>query len=217
MFNLDNFRAVIFDLDGTLIDSMGMWKQIDTEFLGERNIAMPHDLQRQIEGMSFDETAVYFKTQFGLKESLEQIKDIWNRMALEKYSFGMRLKPGVLSFLHILQAKEIMIGIATSNSLFLTKACLAGLDILNYFDVIISGTEITNGKPQPDVYLAAAGKLGVKPEDCLVFEDIPNGILAGKRAGMTVCAIYDDYSANVDEKKHQLADYYIFDYNEVIP
>ena len=84
-----------------------------------------------------------------------------------------------------------------------------------YFDCIMTSCEVAKGKPAPDIYLAVAGKLGVQPEECLVFEDIPVGILAGKNAGMEVCAIEDDFSMNQIEIKKQLADYYIIDYTEM--
>lgn len=76
--------------------------------------------------------------------------------------------------------------------------------------------EVQKGKPEPDVYLEVARRLGVHPEECLVFEDIPAGILAGKAAHMTACAVYDDYSVRYDEEKRSLADYYIHSYDEVL-
>lgn len=91
---IKNKKAIIFDLDGSLVDSMWMWKDIDIEFLGQRNIPFPENLQKEIEGMSFSETAVYFKEQFDLKESLEQIKEIWNKMAYEVYTNRVFLKKG---------------------------------------------------------------------------------------------------------------------------
>ena len=82
---MKDIRAVLFDLDGTLIDSMWIWEQIDDEFLGKYGLPVPEDLHDEIEGMSFSETAVYFKNRFHLPLSLEEIKDIWNHMAMDKY------------------------------------------------------------------------------------------------------------------------------------
>ena len=82
---LNNIRAVLFDLDGTLVDSMWMWKDIDIEYLGSRHLPLPEDLQRSIEGMSLTETAVYFKKRFALPDDLEEIKKEWMDMAREKY------------------------------------------------------------------------------------------------------------------------------------
>lgn len=80
---LDHIKAVIFDLDGTLVDSMWMWEDIDIEYLGRYGLSCPEDLQKAIEGMSFTETAVYFKERFGLPDSIEEIKEAWIAMSLE--------------------------------------------------------------------------------------------------------------------------------------
>lgn len=212
----DGINAVIFDMDGTLIDSMFIWKEIDVEFLGNRKLPMPVDLQKNIEGMSFVETAKYFKETFNLPESLEEIQDIWNAMAFERYAHGMKMKPGAYEFIKYLYDNHIKMGIATSNSRPLVEACLKDLRVLEYFDAIVTGTEVEHGKPQPDIYLMAAQKLSVIPEHCLVFEDIPMGIMAGKNAGMRTCAVKDLYSEYMDEEKKKLADYWIEDYQNLI-
>lgn len=213
---LEDVEAVLFDLDGTLIDSMWIWRAIDIEFLGERNILMPENLQKEIEGKSFHETAVYFKNQFGLTEDLEEIKAIWNKMAFEKYAHGMRLKEGADRFLNLLQQKGIKMAIATSNSRPLATACLEDIGIFSYFESIVTGCEVQNGKPQPDIYLKAAKNLGINPKKCLVMEDVPMGILAGNRAGMRTCAVYDSFSEHMDDEKKKLADYYIKSYEEFL-
>ncbi len=213
---LKEMKAVIFDLDGTLIDSMWVWRDIDVEFLGKRGIIMPENLQKMIEGKSFHETAVYFKETFHLPETLEEIKELWNQMAYDKYAHGMPLKKGAGEFLSFLKQQNIHMGIATSNSRKLTESCLLDIGILSYFETIVTGCEIIHGKPEPDIYLKAAGNLGISPEKCLVFEDVPMGILAGKRAGMKTCAVYDSFSAHMDEEKKNLADAFILDYHELV-
>ena len=97
---LSEIKGVIFDLDGTLVDSMWMWKAIDIEYLGKRGLDCPEDLQKKIEGMSFSETAVYFKERFHLPDSLEEIKAEWTRMSLDKYENQVPLKPGAGSKKH---------------------------------------------------------------------------------------------------------------------
>ena len=99
--------AVIFDLDGTLVDSMWMWRQMDIDFLGVRGIALPDDFQQKIEGMSFRETAVYMQNRFQLKETVEELMDIWNKMAFEKYKKEVPLKPGIKKFLDKLKTHQI--------------------------------------------------------------------------------------------------------------
>ena len=213
---LNNIKAVLFDLDGTLVESMSMWGDIDVDYLKKFHIPVPEGLQKAIEGLSMYQTAVYFKGNFAIEDSLENIMDEWNRMAYEKYTTEIPLKPGVRAFLDVLKSKNIPCGIATSNSRILTEAILKSHQVENYFSLMVTGDEITNGKPNPEVYLEAAKKLDIAPEHCLVFEDIPFGIMAGKRAGMTVCAVEDDYSMNDMEEKIRLADFYIKSYEELL-
>lgn len=213
---LKNTEAVIFDLDGTLVDSMWIWHEIDIEYLARFNMVMPDNLQNSIEGMSFYETAVYFKKTFDIPDSLETIMDNWNEMALDKYKNVVPLKEHVREFLQKLSELGIKMGISTSNSRILTESLINAKKIDKYFDAIVTGSEVTKGKPEPDVYLKAAEKLNAEPAKCLVFEDLPFGIMAGKRAGMRTCAVEDTYSARFREEKIKLSDYYIESYKEVL-
>lgn len=213
---LNKKKAVIFDLDGTLVDSMWMWKDIDIEFLKVYGYECPDDLQKVIEGMSFSETAAYFKERFRLPLALEEIKAIWTEMSLNKYRHEVPLKQGVREFLQYLKDRGLKAGIATSNGREMVDAVIASLNIGPYFQVITTACEVAAGKPEPDIYLKVADSLQVKPEDCLVFEDVPAGILAGKRAGMKVCAVEDEFSREMRAEKQSLADYYINDYFDIL-
>ena len=207
--------AVLFDLDGTLVDSMWMWKKIDVEYLGRFGYSCPSDLQKIIEGMSFSETAEYFKTRFQIPDSIEEIKQAWVQMSIEKYRNEVPLKPGALQLLQYLKQSGKKAGIATSNGREMVDAVLESLGITSYFQVIATACEVPFGKPAPDIYLEVARRLQAKPDRCMVFEDVPAGILAGKRAGMTVCAVEDEFSAAMRKEKQELADFYIQDYREL--
>lgn len=212
---MNRFKAVIFDLDGTLLDSMWLWREIDVEYLGGFGIEIPSGLQRSIEGKSFTETAVYFKERFNIPDTVDGIKSSWNRMAMSKYCNKVMLKQGAKEFIACLHNKNIKLGIATSNSRELTEAALRARDIYGYFKAIVTGCDVKLGKPNPEIYLKAAGLLEVEPEDCLVFEDVPQGILAAKNAGMTTCAVDDEYSRAFLKEKKMLADYFVTDYNNI--
>lgn len=212
---LEHIKAVLFDLDGTLVDSMWMWEQIDLEFLSARNIEMPENLKYEIEGISFAQTADYFIDRFKLTESPEELMKLWNDMAYEKYCKEVPLKPGAKKFLDYLKSQGIRIGIGTSNSYDLTRACLKAHGILSDIDYILTSDEVPRGKPEPDIYLMGAEHFGIKPENCMVFEDIPGGMIAAIRAGMKVCGVEDEFSAPQRARKKELSDYYITSYEQI--
>lgn len=213
---LKDIDAIIFDVDGTIADSMWMWKQIDVEYLGRFGIELPKDLQKNIEGMSFRETAVYFKEHFQIPDDIEKMMSDWNEMAAHKYRYEIPLKKGVREFLNVCKKKNIVMGIATSNSVELLSYFLKAHELHSYFEVVITGSDGLRGKPAPDMYLEAAKRLDVKPEKCLVFEDIIPGILAGKHAGMRVCAVDDFYSKDITDKKIEEADYFIESFEDIL-
>lgn len=212
---LKNIKAVLFDLDGSLVDSMWIWKDIDIAYLGRFGISLPEKLQSEIEGKSFSETAAYFKERFHIPDSIEKIKADWNQMAWDKYANEVPLKEGVFDFINECQKKGIKLGIATSNSRELVENIIQVHGIRDYFDCIVTGCDVKKGKPAPDVYLEASKRCVAQPESCLVFEDIVPGILAGKAAGMKVCAVEDAYSMHQKKEKKQLADYYIENYYDI--
>lgn len=213
---LENIKAVIFDLDGTLVDSMGIWRQVDVEFLGHRGIPLPDDLPQELESMEFMEVARYFKRRFSLTETPEEIAAEWTDMAMDQYLHKVSMKPGLREFLDYLKEKQIPAAIASSNHRNLVQAALKGHQLEHYFSAVVTCGDVERPKPEPDVYIEAARRLGTAAEYCMVFEDIPVGIRAGKSAGMRTCAVHDDYSRCQDKEKRRLADYYIESYTQVL-
>lgn len=215
-FDINKIKAVIFDLDGTLVNSMWLWEAVDIEFMGNHGDVMPDDLRTAIEGLSMNEVAIYMKNRFGYKETIDEMVDIWNTMAYDKYRYEVPAKDNVINLIKLLKSKGIKLGIATSNSAPLCFAALESNEMKDYFDYIKTNDGSIKGKPAPDVYLMVAKELEVDPAECLVFEDIVPGIMAGKSAGMTVCAVDDDYSANMWEEKKEMADMIVRNYSEII-
>ncbi len=213
---LDGIKGIIFDLDGTMVDSMWMWRQIDNEFMAAHGLDMTDDLEREIEGMSFQETAEYFVRTYPLTETVDELMDIWVDMAIHKYRYEVPMKPGLGEFLREMKQRGIKMGIATSNARTLLDAVAQAHGFYDYMDAILTANEVKRGKPAPDVFLAVADKLQLPPAECLVFEDIPQGIRAGIAAGMSVCAVSDEYSHAQEAEKRALADYYIDSYTQVL-
>lgn len=213
---LENVDACIFDLDGTLVDSMWVWVSVDEEYIRKYKLTKPKDFHAGMEGMSYSETAQYFLDCFpSIPLSREEIMDEWTQMAHEKYMTEVLLKKGAKEFLQDLKERGIKTGIASSNSKQMIVDTLKSHVIAEYIDSVRSACEAGAGKPSPDVYLLVAKDLNAEPKRCLIFEDVPMGILAGKNAGMKTCAVDDDFSKGQEEKKRTLADYYIQDYDDI--
>lgn len=209
-------KAVIFDMDGSLVDSMWIWPEVDRIYMNKYGLVQPDDFHKAIEGKSYTETAQYFvDTFYNLHRTVEQVKEEWKDMTMELYSTKVLPKPGAVDFLRAMQQRGVLLGIATSNDRDLAEAALKAQGILGYFDSVRTSCEVAAGKPAPDVYLKVADDLQVRPSACLVFEDVPNGILAGKNAGMEVCAVDDAFSRPDEKEKKRLADYFIHDFYEI--
>lgn len=213
---LTNKEAVIFDLDGSLVDSMWIWPAIDDEYMKKYSLTMPDGFHEAIEGMSYTETAQYFLNTFPtLPYTISEIQKEWLDMTFEKYTTEVKLKKGVYDFICGQRERGIKFGIATSNARELVDATLKALHIEELFESVRTSCEVSAGKPAPDVYLKVACDLRIDPARCLVFEDVPMGILAGKNAGMTVCGVDDEFSRPQEKRKKELADYYILDYDDI--
>lgn len=213
---LTNKKAVIFDMDGTLIDSSWVWKTVDDIYIEKYHIEKPDDFHSIMEGMSYTEVATYFRDAFHLPLTVEEIKAEWLEMTMDLYRDKVKLKEGVVEILQHLEQQGIKMGVATSSARELVEAVLKNRGIYHYFQSICTSCEVNAGKPAPDVYLKVAQELEIEPQFCLVFEDVPKGVQAGKNAGMTVSAIEDDSNIGQREQLQYLADYYIKNYFEVL-
>lgn len=212
--NLQDYEAMIFDFDGTLVDSLGLWHDIDVVYLKRFGLECPDNLSEEINGMSFTETAQYFKKRFSIPHDIERIKQDWVNLSHDYYMTTIPFKPRAKEFLEKISKKIPKIGIATSNQALMTEGFFKreGIDYIKAFSY---SCDVEKGKPYPYVFLEAAKKLKANPKKTLAFEDTVEGVLAAKRAGMTVVAVKDNHSNN-EEKLKELADYYIKDYSELI-
>lgn len=213
---LKGIKGAIFDLDGTLIDSMWVWEKIDYDFLSKRNLTFPDDLRVNIEHLSFVEVAKYFKHRFNLNENIEDIMQEWNDMAYSEYSTNVLLKPHAREFLLVLKSMNIRTAIATSNSRLLMNAALKNNGITDMFDAITTLDEAGKVKNSPEIYLLSAKRLNVQPSECIVFEDILPAVKGAKAAGMKVIGVHDSYSEFQKEDIMRTADKYISDFQECL-
>lgn len=199
-------RAAIFDLDGTLLDSLWVWQKVDEEFFARRALPLPGDYVTCIASMTFRETAGYTIARFGLRETPGAVMAEWNELSFRHYSEDVRLKPGARDFLGRLRERGIKLGVATSLTQSFIRAVLESNGIYGWFGALVSADEVARGKSFPDIYLLAAERLGVEPSACVAFEDIAKGLMGIRAAGMTACAVWEPASGQDWAEMRALAD-----------
>jgi len=213
---MQKIKGAIFDLDGTILDSMHIWPEIDEDFLGRRGITVPDDYIKAISTMGFNEIAIYTKDRFGLTESIEEIKKEWNEMSILAYATTIGLKKGAKEYLKFLKSKNIKLSVATASTEQIFIPALENNEISEYFDAITTLAEVKKGKGFADIYLKAAEKIGVTPSECVVFEDLYEGLKAAKEAGFITVGVYEKYSVNPEEMIRKQSDLFIYDFDELL-
>ena len=213
---LDRFGCMIFDLDGTLIDSADVWKNIDIKFLKKRGIEIPDDYAKSVSVMNFSDAAEYTKKRFSLDESPDELINEWFEMAVYEYSHNIKAKPHAAEFLGRIKQLGIKTALATASNKALYTAVLKNNGLLGFIDAFASTEEVRRGKGFPDVYLFAAEKLGSMPHECLVFEDIIEGIRGAKAGGFAAAAVVNGIFPEDDALMRREADLSFSDYSELI-
>ena len=211
-----NFKGAIFDLDGTLLDSMGVWKQIDIQFLAKRGLKVPDDYIQAITPMGFHEAAEYTIRRFGLEENSADIMDEWNKMSIDAYSNDIPLKPYGKEYLLFLKKRGVSLAVATASSESLYVPALKNNGIYDLFDAFTTVNEVKRGKGFPDIYWKSVEKLGLAPGDCAVFEDIYAGLKGAKNGGFFAVGVQDAYSDYEKDKIIEISDRYIHDFGELL-
>lgn len=188
-------KGAIFDLDGTLLDSLGVWDDVDEIFFSRRGIPVPDDYQEAVSPLAFPDIADYTIRRFHLDETPQAIMNEWNDLAFAEYTQKVRLKPGAKSYLEHLRATGARLGVASTLMPSLRDPTLEHLGIAGMFDAVCGIEEVGGlNKDHPDLYLHVADRMGVAPGECTVFEDIVVGVRTAKRLGMTAWAMLDDSS-----------------------
>ena len=211
----NKFKGAVFDIDGTLLDSMGVWYEIDVDFFKERGLPMPEDYSKMVAQMGSWQTAVYTSELLGGRESPEELIEIWNDMVKKHYEESIPLKPHAKEYLEYLKSKGVKLGIATALFDEMYRPALVRTGVYDLFDVFVSSGEMKLAKSSPEVYLAAAEKMGVKPEECMVFEDIITGIRGAKKGGFYTVGVYDKSDVQDHELIEAESDRFIKDFKEM--
>ena len=181
-------EAVVFDMDGVLIDSEPVWERVRRGFVASRGGRWPADAQDRLMGMSTAEWSAYISADFGVGLTPQQVaSQVIAAMAAE-YSKHLPLLPGAIDAVRSMSARWPL-GVASSSPRSLIETVLATAGLLSSFAAFVSSEEVPRGKPAPDVYLAAAERLSVSPKACAAIEDSSNGLRSAAAAGFTVIAV----------------------------
>jgi len=208
------FRAVIFDLDGVLADSEPWWNQIDAQLLKEYGADYNGEYHEEVLGVSFPIAVEFYKKAFHISAPTEEMMKRRGEIATEFFANRVGLFPNTREVLEELRRLPVRLGLATSSVSASARPFLDRHQLTEFFEVIITGDEIERGKPEPDIYLVTAKKLGVAASECLVIEDSLSGIAAAKAAYMRVAAIPDRRFVDPEDYEKQ-ADYLLNDLSEI--
>lgn len=209
-------QGVIFDLDGTLLDSTWIWTKIDEDFLGKHGFDVPEDYSQAVSSMGFSDVAVYTIKRFGLNLKKEDVMAEWDAMAHEAYAHEIRLKQGTVELLKWLRKERIPAGIATSNSRSLFEPCLKNNGVYELFHSFTETGDVERGKEFPDVYIKAAEKLGAAPQHCIVFEDIIPALNGARKGGFVTVGVKEEKWAYGRELLCASCDYVVEEIHDAI-
>lgn len=208
-------KGAIFDLDGTLLDSMPVWDDICYLYLKSHGITPANDLREQMKTRSLLQCAQFFREEYNLAFTEELIMEQVNRMLEDQYMNHITVKPHVPEFLQVLRESGVKACIATATDRYLVEAALKRLKLDHYFSFIITCGEVGCGKDQGIIFQKALQQLGTAQEETVVFEDALHAIKSAKEAGFLVIGVYD-LSAQKDLMEiKEIADRFIYSFKEV--
>lgn len=207
-------KGAIFDLDGTIMDSMHIWETFGTDYLKTLGIDADDSVNTTVRRMSLEQGADFLKSGFGIELSENEIEDGISRMVYDEYSRQVKTKPGVTEYLAYLEKNGVKMCIATATDIDSVEAALKNNGILEYFGKIFTCSMVGKGKDSPEIYEAALEFLGTDKQDTVVFEDAYHCVKTAKSAGFRVIGIYDRYEPEA-EKTKSLCDDFAQDYTDI--
>jgi len=208
--------GAIFDVDGTLLDSMSVWDTIGSDYLRSIGYAPREGLDRALQAMSLRQAAEHFRREYGAAQSVAEIEDGVNAMLGRFYRERAALKPGAGGFVRALSGQGVRLCIATATDRALVEAALSRCGILGCFEHVLTCAAVGRGKDEPHIYREALASIGGERRSTVVFEDALHAARTAKADGFAVAAVYDGHEERQEELR-ALADVYLTDFSHTDP
>ncbi len=205
-------KAAIFDMDGTLLDSMPFWKSAPARFLKRHGIIAEPGIEKVTFNMTLDEASDYVRTMYHLPMTVPEISHETDLMAREYYNSEAALKEDVVCFLEILKKKGLKMAVGTVTDRVCVEAALTRLRIIDYFEGIVTASEAGRGKRFPDIFLNCARMLSSSPEETIVFEDSLTAVRTANEAGFITAGIFDNCNDYLADDLKKESRYFIPDF-----
>lgn len=206
-------KGAIFDVDGTLLNSMYIWETIGEEYLRSLGIEPEKNLREKIKELSLYQSACYIQKEYNVKLSTDEIMDGVNNMIKDFYLNKAELKDGVKDFLKELKNKGVKMCVATATDKYLVQRALERCGVIDFFSEIFTCTSVGHGKDEPIIYRTATEHLGIDKKDVVIFEDALYAVKTAKADGFTVASVYDSSEINQKEIK-ALSDFNFSDFSD---
>lgn len=208
-------QSAIFDMDGTLLDSMFIWDDLGPGMLRAQGITPEEGLTEKLKVLTLRQGAAYCKERYALPQSVEEIVSLIEGRVEKFYKEEVQAKPGVEKFLSLLKMEGVWMYVATATDRHLAEAALRCAGIDGYFRGILTCQEVGQGKDSPEIFERCMRRLRSNKKDTVIFEDALHAIETAKAAGFRVCGVYDDSAREDQEAIRRIADYYITSFEEM--
>ena len=207
------FKGAIFDMDGTILDSMGHWRSLNVEFLNKRGLPVPEEIQGQELLTRSSAAAKLFLEKYDLGMTVEEILQEFENDMGPRYREVIQPKPGAVECLRMLREAGLKLSVATVTPREIAEAALQRHGLLDLFEFVVCPTDSGLHKSKPEFFQMVAGRMGFSAEDCVVFEDAVYAMFGAKAAGCAVVAIEDASAAPDLTEILEICDVYVRDYN----